>query len=128
MKVEKIDRVGINVKDFDKARKLFADLLGPEFDEPTEVKEMDMKTTHHTLGLELAGPINPDGPFAKSIEKKGEGFSFIAFKVSNLEEAVAEMQSHGIRIAGRLASGGVRLANCNPKDTFGVSIQLAEYK
>lgn len=39
--------------------------------------------------VELLESTSPDGPIAKYIEKKGEGIQHIAFRVENIEEALA---------------------------------------
>ncbi len=128
MKVEKIDRVLIRVREGKKATEFFADLLGTEFTKVGELKEADIINFVDPLGIEIIEPFTPDGPVAKSIERRGEGLAGIAFEVTNLEEAVAEMKSRGIRQIGRVERGKMKSAIFHPADTYGMMIELIEYK
>ncbi len=124
MKVEKIDHVGIMVKDLEEAGNFFADLFGIEFTGPHENPGQDIRNMiNRHLGIELISPLTPDGPNAKTLEKRGEGLSLLSLKVSNLEEAVAEMKSKGVRQIGAI---GKRIAIFHPRDTYGVMIDLVE--
>ena len=128
MKVEKIDHVAINVKDLRKAAQFFADLLGTEFSSPAVFKELDLTSLVDPLGIELVEPLTPDGPTARAIEQRGEGISLLSLKVTNVEEAMAEMKSRGIRLVNMIDRPKMKAAIYHPKDTFGVMIELIEYK
>jgi len=129
MKVEKIDHIAIRVKDAKKATKFFADLFETEFSEFGVNKGLDTRNfiDGDGIGIEIVEPLTPDGATTRAIERRGEGLSLLALKVSNFEEAVAEMKSRGIRQvgAGKLGTGE-RAALFHPKDTYGVLIALAE--
>ena len=129
MKVEKIDHIAISVSDLDKAMKFFSDLLGTEFSKPRVLEAADAKQTLDPLGIELVAPLTPNGSVAKTIERKGEGLSLLSLKVENLDEAIAEMQSKGVRLV-QIIQGHPRrrAAIFHPKDVFGVMIELIEYK
>jgi methylmalonyl-CoA/ethylmalonyl-CoA epimerase len=128
MKVEKIDHVAINVKDLKKAAQFFADLLGTEFSSPAVFKELDLTSLIEPLGIELVEPLTPDGPTARTIEQRGEGLSLISLKVTNVEEAMAEMKSRGVRLVTLIDRPKMKAAIYHPKDTFGVMIELIEYQ
>ena len=134
MKVDKIDHVGINVWDMEKAVKFFGDLFETEFGpliilEPTP---MDLTERMGPLGLDIAEPGAPDKEAARILKHKGEGLNGLSIKVSNLEEAVAEMKARGIREIwrGEYNKGGVtfKAVGFHPKDTFGVMIELTEHE
>ena len=127
MKVEKIECVLIGVKDLEKATEFFSDLFETEFSR-IEFKEMDTANAMDPLGIELVAPLTPDGQFAETLERRGEGLMMLGLKVPDLEEAIAEMKSKGIRQVGEIQRGKVRTALFHPKDTFGVMIELIEYK
>ncbi len=128
MKVERLDRIYIYVRDLEKARKFFSDLLGTEFNEPMEFKELDALVCLSPLNMALAQPLTPDGPLSKIIERRGEGVALVALKVPNLEEAIAEMKSRGVRLMQEFKSGRVKGAMFHPKDLYGVMLDLNEYK
>jgi methylmalonyl-CoA/ethylmalonyl-CoA epimerase len=68
---------------------------------------------------------------AKFIEAKGEGIQHIAYRVENIEEALAELKAKGIRLIDekpRKGAGGARIAFIHPKETNGVLVEICERK
>lgn len=128
MKVEKIDHITIRVKDMKKATEFFADLLGTEFKPLGDFTEQGIRMSIDPLGIGIAESLTPDGALAKTIEKRGEGLSTLSVKVANLEEAVNEMKSRGIRQIGSQEHSDFRAAMFHPADTYGTMIELIEYK
>jgi methylmalonyl-CoA/ethylmalonyl-CoA epimerase len=79
--------------------------------------------------VELLESTSPDGPVAKFIEKKGEGIQHVAFRVENIEEALAELKQKGIKLIDetpRKGAGGAKIAFLHPKSTNGVLVELCE--
>lgn len=128
MKVEKVDHVHIFVKDLDKAIKFLEGALGTKFSEPHCPENLDARTTLDPLGLELIEGVSPDSAVAKFIERRGEGLAAISLKVPDIEEAIAHLESRGVRLMRRIESGRLKEAQFHPKDTFGVMIELCEYE
>lgn len=128
MKIEKIDHVAILVKDAEKAIKLFSDLFEMKFDAIGKIKDMDAKSWIAASGVEIIQPVNTDGITARTLNTRGEGLSLLSLKVSNLSEAMSEMESRGIRQIAKMNDNGIKIALYHPKDTFGVMIELIEYE
>ena len=128
MKAEKIDHVSFFVKDLDKAVKFFGELLETSFLEPFPIKSVDIMDTLAPLGIDLCTPLTPDGVSSKVMARRGEGLSMVSFKVPNFEEALAEMKARGIRQLVRDTIGAAEWATFDPRDTFGVMIELIAYK
>ena len=132
MKVLKIDHLGIAVNSIEEAKKLFHDILGLEFEGTETVQEQKVTTAFFPVGdseVELLESTAPDGPIAKYLEKRGEGIQHIAFRVDNLEEALARLKDKGIRLIDekpRRGAGGAKIAFLHPKSTHGVLIELSE--
>ena len=126
MKVEKISHVAIMVKDLEKAGNLYSQLFGIEFDGPYDQKDLDVRFLSSSIGLNLASPLTPDGPTAKSLERRGEGLSMLVLNVPDLDEALGDMGSHGVRCVGREDRPKARVASFHPKDLCGVMIELWE--
>ena len=132
MKVLKIDHLGIAVNSIKEAKKLFHDILGLKFEGTETVQEQKVTTAFFPVGdseVELLESTAPDGPIAKYLEKRGEGIQHIAFRVDNLEEALAELKDKGIRLIDekpRHGAGGAKIAFLHPKSTHGVLIELSE--
>ena len=82
-----------------------------------------------SLSSNLLESTDPEGPIAKYLEKRGEGIQHIAFRVENLEEALAELKERGIKLIDekpRQGAGGAKIAFLHPKATHGVLIELSE--
>ena len=132
MKVLKIDHLGIAVHSIEEAKKLFQDTLGLKFEGSETVEEQKVTTAFFPVGdseVELLESTSPDGPVAKYLEKRGEGIQHIAFRVENIEEALAELKEKGIRLIDekpRMGAGGAKIAFLHPKSTHGVLIEISE--
>jgi len=132
MKILKIDHLGIAVHSIEEAKKLFQDTLGLKFEGSETVAEQKVTTAFFPVGdseVELLESTSPDGPVAKYLEKRGEGIQHIAFRVENIEEALAELKEKGIRLIDekpRMGAGGAKIAFLHPKSTHGVLIEISE--
>lgn len=132
MKVLKVDHIGIAVKSIDETKKLYQDLLGLVHAGNETVQEQKVTTAFFPVGdteVELLESTSPDGPIAKYLEKRGEGVQHIAFRVDNIEEALAELKAKGIQLIDekpRKGAGGAQIAFLHPKSTYGVLVELCQ--
>ncbi len=132
MKIEKIDHLGIAVGSIEDGKNFWTDVLGLEFEGSETVEEQKVTTAFFPVGeseVELLESTSPDGPVAKFIEKKGAGFQHIAFRVANIEEALAELQEKGVKLIDqtpRIGAGGAKIAFLHPKATGGILVELCE--
>jgi len=128
MKVERIDHVHAHVKDADAAIKLFGELFGSEFDPLFESEEWGVRTCFHPLGIDLIQPTDPNGEAAQLyVAGRGEGLLSISLKVPDMDEAIAEMESRGIKMISSVQIGRMKEALFDYTNTFGVQIELCEY-
>jgi methylmalonyl-CoA/ethylmalonyl-CoA epimerase len=77
----------------------------------------------------LLESTDPEGPIAKFIERNGEGVQHIAFKVENIEEAIAAMKAKGMRMIDetpRYGAGGAKIAFVHPKSSHRVLVELTQ--
>lgn len=132
MKALKVDHIGIAVKNLDETLKFYTDVLGLELHGTEVVEEQSVKVAFLPVGdteIELLESTSPDGPIAKFIERNGEGMQHIAFKVDNIEEAIAHMQEKGLRMIDeqpRYGAGGAKIAFVHPKSSNRVLVELSE--
>lgn len=132
MKILKIDHLGIAVNSIEEGKRLWSDVLGLAFQGSETVDSQKVTTAFFPVGeseVELLESTSPDGPVAKYIEKKGQGIQHIAFRVENIEEALAELKAKGVQLidqAPRMGAGGARIAFLHPKATNGVLVELCE--
>lgn len=128
---QRIDHIGIAVNSIEEASKFYT-ALGLQSQGIEEVDEQKVKVAFFPCGdseVELLESTSPEGPIAKFIEKKGEGIQHIAFRVENIEEAIAEMMAKGIRMIDetpRYGAGGAKIAFIHPKSTGGVLVELSQ--
>jgi len=134
MKALKVDHIGIAVKDLDETLKFYTDVLGLECQGTETVEEQKVRVAFLPLGdteVELLESTTEDGPIARFIEKNGEGMQHIAFKVENIEEAIAHMKEKGMRMIDetpRYGAGGAKIAFVHPKSSNRVLVELSERK
>lgn len=124
---EKIDRVVIAVKDLEKAKDFFSDLLDIDFDIVGQSDELGMRGAYSASGLELLESTRPDSMIAKFLEQRGEGLWALVLKVRNMDEAVKRFKEKGLKVAGDVKAGAMREVAFHPKGSYGVEIVLAEY-
>lgn len=134
MKVLKIDHLGIAVPNLDEGKKFWSDVMGLKLEGSETVEEQKVTTAFLPVGdseVELLVSTSPDGPIAKFIEKNGGkgGFQHVAFRVENIEEALAELQEKGVALIDktpRMGAGGAKIAFLHPKATGGVLVEISE--
>jgi methylmalonyl-CoA/ethylmalonyl-CoA epimerase len=132
MKILKIDHLGIAVNNIDQSKSFWTDILGLSFDGTETVEEQRVTTAFLPVGeseVELLEATAPDSPIAKYLEKKGEGIQHIAFRVADIEAALAELKAKGIRLIDekpRKGAGNAKIAFLHPKSTNGVLVELTE--
>ncbi|NLZ18176.1 MAG: methylmalonyl-CoA epimerase [Desulfobulbaceae bacterium] len=134
MKILQIDHLGIAVPDMEAGKKFWSDVMGLKFEGSETVEEQKVTTVFFPVGeseVELLVSTSPDGPIAKFIEKNGGkgGFQHVAFRVENIEEALAELKEKGVKLIDetpRLGAAGCKIAFLHPKSTGGVLVEISE--
>ena len=132
MKILKIDHLGIAVHNIEDGRKFWSDVLGLSFEGAETVAEQKVTTAFFPVGeseVELLESTAPDGPIAKHIEKKGTGIQHVAFRVADIDAALAELKAKGVQLIDqtpRIGAGGARIAFLHPKATGGVLVELCQ--
>lgn len=130
--MNKIEHIGIAVKDLEKSNQLFAALLGESHYKIEEVISEGVKTSFFKSGpnkIELLEATNPNSPIAKFIAKKGEGVHHIAFAVDNIQAEINRLQKKGFTVLNETPKKGADnklVAFLHPKTTNGVLIELCQ--
>ena len=134
MQISHIEHIGIAVRSIEESLPYYQEVLGLKCYGIEEVKDQKVRTAFFQAGqtkLELLESTDPDGAIGKFIEKRGEGIHHIAFAVKEIESALEEARSKGIRLideSPRLAAEGLHIAFLHPKSTHGVLTELCENK
>ena len=130
--VNKIDHIGIAVKNLEEALNFYENILGLKSAGFEIVEEQKVKVAFLPIGdteVELLESTEEDGPIARYIAKNGEGIQHIAYRVDDIEKAIEDMKEKGIRMIDekpRYGAGGAKIAFCHPKSTHGVLIELCQ--
>ena len=130
--MNKIEHVGIAVKDLEKANETFAKILGKKHYKIEEVELEGVKTSFFKLGeskIELLEAKNPDSPIAKFIDKRGEGMHHIAIHVDDIEKEMLRLKANGFELIKEHYSKGADnklICFLHPKSTNGVLIELCQ--
>lgn len=132
MKVTRVDHIGVAVPSIAEARKFFEEILGLAVTGTESIEEQKVTVAFLPLGdteVELLEPAGQDGPVARFLEKNGPGIQHVAFRVDNLEAALAELKARGVRLIDtepRYGAGGARIAFIHPRESHGVLVELCE--
>lgn len=130
--MEKIEHIGIAVKDLEASNTLFAKLLGVPHYKIEEVTSEGVKTSFFKSGpnkIELLEATKPDSPIAKFLEKKGEGIHHVAFAVDDILSEMERLKSEGFVILNETPKKGADnklVAFLHPKGTNGVLVELCQ--
>lgn len=130
--MQKIEHIGIAVKDIESANNTYEKLLGYEPYKQEAVDSEGVTTSFFTMGeskIELLAATNPDSPIAKFIEKKGEGIHHIAFAVADIHAEVARLKAEGFQIINeepRKGADNKLVVFVHPKSSNGVLVELCQ--
>jgi methylmalonyl-CoA/ethylmalonyl-CoA epimerase len=132
--MEKLEHIGIAVKNLEDSNSLFSALLGKEHYKIESVESEGVRTSFFEVSgvkIELLEATSPDSPIARFIEKKGEGLHHLAFEVKNIQEKIKDYQSKGFTLINDMPKDGAdnkKICFLHPKSTNGVLIELCEEK
>ena len=130
--MNKIEHIGIAVKDIEASNQLFAKLFNKAHYKMEEVESEGVKTSFFQLGeskIELLEATREDSPIAKFIAKKGEGVHHIAFDVTDIHAEVARLKEEGFIVLNETPKKGADnklVVFLHPKSTNGTLIELCQ--
>ena len=132
--MNRIEHIGIAVKDLQQAEKNFEQLLGTKAYKSEVVDSEGVKTMFFKVGetkIELLQATREDSAIAKHIEKRGEGIHHIAFDVDSVENKSAQLTEDGFRVLNDKPKDGAddkRINFIHPKSSNGVLVELCQDK
>ena len=130
--VNKIEHIGIAVKNMNDANVLFEKLLGVPSYKEEEVESEGVLTSFFQTGtnkIELLMATNPESPIAKFLEKKGEGIHHIAFDVEDIYSEIERLKKEGFVLINDVPKKGADnklVVFLHPKNTNGVLVELCQ--
>ena len=130
--MQKIEHIGIAVRDIDAADKLYTILLGSTPYKREVVESEQVVTSFFRVGaskIELVCSLDPQGVIAKFVEKKGEGIHHIAYAVVDIEAEMKRMESEGFKLLNEKPKHGADnklVCFIHPKTAGGVLVELCQ--
>jgi methylmalonyl-CoA/ethylmalonyl-CoA epimerase len=129
MKPIKINHVAIVVQNIDAALSFWEQTFGLELDHVEEVPSQKSKVAFLPLGeseIELVQPTTSDSGLANFLEKRGEGMHHICIEVEDIDAALVELKSKGVRLINEVPEElpGRKMAFIHPKAANGVLVEL----
>jgi methylmalonyl-CoA/ethylmalonyl-CoA epimerase len=130
--MEKLEHIGIAVKNIDQSNALFAAILGQPHYKIETVESEGVRTSFFQLEgvkIELLEATRQDSPIARFIEKKGEGIHHLAFSVSDISQSIQSYKNKGFEIINEIPKKGAddkMICFLHPKSTGSVLIELCQ--
>lgn len=132
--MNKIEHIGIAVKELEEAIALYEKLLKTPCYKIEEVGSEFVKTAFFKVGeskIELVAATNEQSSIAKYIEKRGPGMHHIAFDVDDIETEIERLEQEQFQLIQRNPKDGADnklIAFLHPKSTVGLLVELCQEK
>jgi len=142
--LKRITQVAMVVRDIEKARDVWAELLGVE--KSPIIKTEGWELTHMTfrgapsegkakltffnlenIVLELIQPVGGPSTWQDFLERHGEGIHHIAFNVENLDETLEKFKKMGVGVEQKGDFEGGCYVYINSKSKLGAMIELLHH-
>jgi methylmalonyl-CoA/ethylmalonyl-CoA epimerase len=127
-----IDHTGVAVTDLEEAIAFYRDVLKLPLVHRETVAEQGVDAVLFDVGdshVELIAPLGPETGVAKFLEKRGPGLHHVAYRVDDIEAALATLSDAGVRLIDatpRIGIRGSRVAFLHPASTGGVLTEIVE--
>lgn len=130
--MNKIEHIGIAVKNLETANKLFAILLNTDPYKVENVTEEKVTTAFFKVGdskIELLEATSTESPVTKFMEKRGEGIHHLAFDVDDIRKTMTRLKEAGFMFLNDEPKKGADnklICFLHPKSTNGVLVELCQ--
>jgi methylmalonyl-CoA epimerase len=130
--VRGVHHIAIVVESIAEARKSYEGVLGLRASEPEFVADQKVNVLVVYAGeqrIELVEPASEDSPVSQFLAKRGAGLHHVAYRVDDIERALAALKAAGARLIDekpRPGAHGTRIAFVHPKALGGVLTELVE--
>ncbi len=130
--LEALDHTGIAVVDLDASIAFYRDVLGMPFVHRETIAEQGVEAALLDVGdshVELIAPLGPDTGVARFLEQRGPGLHHVAYRVDDIEAALASLSAAGVRLIDERPRAGIRgsrVAFLHPTAAGGVLTEIVE--
>ncbi len=129
---KRIDHIGVAVEDLDAAIKLYERSFEMELVHRETVESQGVEAVLLDVGeghIELLCPLGPDTPVGKFLAKKGQGIHHVAYSVEDIDVALEQAESIGLKLIDtkpRTGIRGSRVAFVHPAATGSVLTEIVQ--
>jgi methylmalonyl-CoA epimerase len=129
---DRIDHIGVATEDLDGALSLYEGSLKMPVAHRETIESQGVEAVLLDVGeghVELLRPLGPDTPVGKFVAKRGPGLHHVAYAVSDIDDALAQVKGAGIELIDsepRIGIRGSRVAFLHPRSTGGVLTEIVE--
>jgi len=130
MKIKRIEHVAIAVNDMRESMAMLEKTLGLKLDYEEQIGSTRLAI--YPVGdssIELLEAAAPESKTAEWIAEKGQSIYHLCFEVEDIDGALEELRSKGVKLIDetpRTGHGGARIAFLDPESTGNIVIELAE--
>jgi methylmalonyl-CoA/ethylmalonyl-CoA epimerase len=127
-----IDHVGVAVDDLDAAIALHEDAYGMALAHREVVEEQGVEAVLLDVGrshVELLRPLQPDTAVGRFLASRGPGLHHVAYRVDDIEAALADLRDRGLRLIDETPRVGIResrVAFIHPQSAGGVLTEIVQ--
>ena len=127
-----IDHVGVAVDDLDAAIALHEETFGMALVHREVVEEQGVEAVLLDVGrshVELLRPLQPDTAVGRFLASRGAGLHHVAYRVDDIEAALADLRDRGLRLIDetpRVGIRGSRVAFVHPQSAGGVLTEIVQ--
>ncbi|KAB1063186.1 methylmalonyl-CoA epimerase [Salibacter halophilus] len=130
--MNKIEHLGIAVKDIDKSNEVFSRLLGEPAYKEEVVDSEGVKTSFFKLGenkIELLAGISGDSAIEKYLSKNREGIHHVAIAVDDIYAEIDRLKKEGFQFINEIPKKGADnklIVFIHPKSANGLLVELCQ--
>jgi methylmalonyl-CoA/ethylmalonyl-CoA epimerase len=130
--IKRIHHINFVVHNLEQSAERFARLLAMPVGEIESLPQRGVELVRFKLGevwLILVHPVDPESVPAKYLARHGEGFFLMSWEVDDVQASAREFSVMGVdMLQGEPRRGldGWRVMDLDPRDLFGINIQLVE--
>ena len=127
-----IDHIGVATDDLDASLALYEGSMAMPLSHRETVEEQGVEAVLLDVGdchVELLSPLGPDTPVGKFLERKGPGLHHVAYRVDDIDAALAQLADAGIELIDSEPRTGIRqsqVAFLHPRSTGGVLTEIVQ--
>jgi methylmalonyl-CoA/ethylmalonyl-CoA epimerase len=127
-----IDHVGVAVADLDDAIAEYAKSFAMTLSHRETIAEQGVEAALLDVGpshVELLAPLDEDSAVGRYLARRGPGLHHIAYRVGDVDAALAQLKANGVQLIDEQPRGGIRgsrVAFIHPRSAGGVLTEIVQ--